>query len=183
MGTVNALLHGCMVSRDVPDAWRCMGMADELGVEPNAKTHNLLLAAHLAALQRAPRRLGPRDKELLLQAQQLYERGLELGWEWQPSTKRWLLRICAVREQMPYALRMVAEMEARGEDLFAPLNDLVHACHRVNQIDDEALRLWEEGGRLEGSRLEGGVLESWKGDVAPGTLVLPGLLFKDKPDR
>ena len=99
------------------------------------------------------------------------------------STKRWLLRICAVRDQMPYALRMVAEMEARGEDLFAPLNDLVHACHRVNQIDDEALRLWEEGGRLEGSRLEGGVLESWKGDVAPGTLVLPGLLFKDKPDR
>ena len=84
---------------------------------------------------------------------------------------------------MPYALCMVAEMEARGEDLFAPLNDLVHACHRVNQIDDEALRLWEEGGRLEGSRLEGGGLESWKGDVAPGTLVLPGLLFKDKPDR
>ena len=181
VGTVNALLHGCMVSREVPNAWRCMRLADELGVEPNTKTHNLLLAAHLAALQRAPRRLGPRDEELLRQAQQLYERGVDLGWEWQQSTKRWLLRICAVRDQMPYALRMVAEMEARGDELFAPLNDLVHACHRVNQIDDEALRLWEEGGRLEGGRLEGGRLESWKGDVAPGTLVSPGLLFK--PDR
>ena len=128
-----------------------------------------------------PRRGGGRDDELLRQAQQLYERGLSSGWEWQQSTKqadsrlkpwtdrpaccalpltrkrprrgrRWLLRICAARGQMPYALRMVSEMEARGEELFAPLNDLVHACHRVDQVDNEALRLWEEGGAVHAAQ-------------------------------
>jgi len=172
VGTVNALLHGCMVSREVPNAWRCMRLAEELGVEPNTKTHNLLLAAHLAALQRAPwGRSGARDEEMLRQAQQLYERGLDLGWEWQQSTKRWLLRICAVRNQMPYALRMVAEMEARGDELFAPLNDLVHACHRVNQVDDEALQLWEEGGRLSDERRK-------EPQVTPDTHESPPLLTK-----
>lgn len=37
VGTVNALLHGCLVSREVANAWRCMRLAEELGVEPNGR--------------------------------------------------------------------------------------------------------------------------------------------------
>ena len=88
------------------------------------------------------------------------------------------------------ALRLYAEaLEIRKEKLGARHPKTASTLYGMASVHDnkgnhdEALRLWEEGGRLEGSRLEGGVLESWKGDVAPGTLVLPGLLFKDKPDR
>jgi len=126
----------------VGNAWAVMRLAERLGVQANDRTHNLLLAAHLAALQRTTRGAG---SEELLRARQLYERGRALGWQWQQSTKRWLLRICALHDEMPSALRLLAEMEECSDE-FAPLDDLVRACHRIRAIDDEALHLWEEGG-------------------------------------
>ena len=149
VGTVNALMRGCVVARDKEDAWAVMRLAEELGVPPNDRTHNLLLAAHLAELQRAPKGggAGGRTEQQLYEAQQLYERGRALGWTWHQSTRRWLLRLCALHdEQMPFVLAMLAEMEERGEDTFAPLDDLMHVMHSSRAIDQEALRLWEQGG-------------------------------------
>ena len=52
----------------------------------------MLLATHLAALQRRPG--GAADGELFGQTVDLYERGAARGWPWHRSLRRWLLRCC-----------------------------------------------------------------------------------------
>ena len=145
-GTFLALLHVSVLAAEAEAARRAVTLAAQHGVRLSDTARNLQLAATLAALG-APETPAQRRAELLAQATRLYDAGVERGWEWQFSTRRWLLRACAEHDELPMALKLLGEMEARGEELdYVPLSDLVHACHRAGEIDDEALRLWKEGG-------------------------------------
>ena len=58
---------------------------------------------------------------------------------------RHLLRTCARYGRLDEAMRLLGQLQERGEESQQTFDVLVAACSKEGDIDDETLRLWEEG--------------------------------------